>query len=274
MTFGMLATCAVAAIAALSVIMAGAFLVQRRTGNSGWVDTIWTFGLGAVGMAAALMPLPAAPGANTRQMILASLIAAWALRLGLHIAFRSAVIKDDPRYARLSEEWGAEAPRKMFVFLQQQALGTLPLVLSIVLAAQNPGPLLRWQDWAGFAVLATGIVGEALADRQLRLFKLNPGNKHRIIGTGLWGWSRHPNYFFQWFGWLAYPLIAIDLTGDYPFGWLALAGPAVMYWVLRYATGVPYLEQHMLRTRGDIFRAYQARTNLFFPGPPKPAREP
>jgi steroid 5-alpha reductase family enzyme len=106
-----------------------------------------------------------------------------------------------------------------------------------------------------------------IADSQLRDFRNDPANKGRIIETGLWRYSRHPNYFFQWFGWLAYPVIAIDLSGAYSYGLLALIGPAVMYWVLRYATGVPHLERHMERTRGDAFRAHQARVNIFFPGP-------
>jgi steroid 5-alpha reductase family enzyme len=253
--------------AALSVIMAGAWMIQQRTGNSGWVDTTWTFGLGAVGIASALVPLPDAMNPNARQMILAALVAAWALRLGLHIAIRSAAISDDPRYAKLAQEWGTHAPRRMFVFLQQQAMGSVPLALAIFLAAQVPAPHLRAQDFAGFAILAVGIVGEMIADSQLRDFRNDAANTGRIIDTGLWRYSRHPNYFFQWFGWLAYPVIAIDPSGTYPLGWLALVGPAVMYWVLRYATGVPHLERHMERTRGDAFRAHQARVNIFFPGP-------
>lgn len=255
--------------AALCVIMAGAWLLQRRTGNSGWVDTTWTFGLGAVGIAAALVPLPAAAAPNARQVILAMLVLAWALRLGLHIAIRSAAIGDDPRYARLAQDWGRDAPRRMFVFLQQQALGSVPLALAIFVAAQVPLAPLRMQDFVGFGILLIGLAGEMVADSQLRDFRNDPANRNRIIDTGLWRFSRHPNYFFQWFGWLAYPVIATDLSGQYPFGWLALLGPAVMYWVLRYATGVPHLERHLERTRGDTFRAHQARVNLFFPGPRK-----
>jgi steroid 5-alpha reductase family enzyme len=252
--------------AALSVIMAGAWLIWRRTGNAGWIDTTWTFGLGAVGIAAALCPLPQSAAPNARQAILAALFAAWAVRLGVHIAGRTAAITDDPRYARLAQDWAAAAPRRMFVFLQQQALGSVPLALAIFIAAQVPVPQLRLQDFVGFAILALGIVGETIADSQLRDFKSDPANGGRILDTGLWRYSRHPNYFFQWLGWLAWPAIAIDLSGTYPYGWLAAIGPAVMYWVLRHATGVPHLERHMERTRGDAFRAHQARVNVFFPG--------
>ena len=117
--------------------------------------------------------------------------------------------------------------------------------------------------------MAIAVCGEGLADWQLNRFKSNPANKGGINDIGLWSWSRHPNYFFEAFGWLAYPLIAIDLTGHYPWGFLALAGPACMYWLLVYVSGIPPLEEHMLRSRGEAFRAYQRRTNAFFPGPPR-----
>ena len=123
--------------AALCTLMAAAWIIQQRTGNSGWVDTIWTFSTGFVGVVAALWPF----GANTlpaRQFMVAALVMAWALRLGLHIAVRSAGIHDDPRYAEYAKQWGSAAPRKMFVFLQQQAFGSLPLVFAIFLAAQVP----------------------------------------------------------------------------------------------------------------------------------------
>ena len=100
----------------------------------------------------------------------------------------------------------------------------------------------------------------------------DPGNRNRICDVGLWGWSRHPNYFFEWFGWLAYPLLAIDSGGGYPWGWAALAGPACMYWLLVHVSGIPPLEAHMLEYRRDEFRAYQARTNAFFPAPPRASK--
>ena len=153
----------------------------------------------------------------------------------------------------------------MFVFLQQQALGSVPLALAVYLAAKNPAPAMRLQDYLGFAIVLVAIVGEWIADAQLRRFQSNPANRGKIIDHGLWAYSRHPNYFFQWFGWLAWPVIAI--SADYPVGWLALVGPAMMYFVLRYATGVPHLEAHMQRTRGAAFDEYRRRTNLFFPGP-------
>ena len=252
--------------AALCSLMGCAWFVQQRTGNSGWVDTIWTFSVGLVGMGAALWPF-AQTSLPVRQVMVAALVAAWALRLGLHIAARTAGGQDDPRYADYARQWGEAARRKMFVFLQQQALGSLPLVLAIFLAAQAPVATLRVQDFLGAIILAVGIVGEAIADAQLERFRDNPVNKEKVCDIGLWRWSRHPNYFFQWLGWLAYPVIAI--APGYPLGFAALLAPLFMFYILNYATGVPPLEAQMERSRGQAWRAYAARTSRFFPLPPK-----
>jgi steroid 5-alpha reductase family enzyme len=256
----------VAIAASLAVLMAGAWMVQQRTGNSGWVDTIWTFSLGLVGVGSALWPLAGAPP-NARQWLVAALVAIWSLRLGVHIAIRTAAITDDPRYAAFAKEWGADSPRKMFVFLQNQGLGSIPLVFAIFVAARFPSDVLRLQDYLGVSILLIGILGEALADAQLKDFRENPANKGRVCDAGLWRWSRHPNYFFEWFGWLAYPVIA--LSPGYVWGWATLLAPVFMYWILVYVTGIPPLEAQMLRSRGDRYRDYQARTSAFFPLPPQ-----
>src|SRR5262245_2903814 len=97
---------------ALSILLAIAWLVQQRTGNSGWVDTIWTFAVGGVGAVSALWPV-ANDALPARQWLIAALSLAWALRLGTHIAVRTAGIADDPRYAAFAHEWGLDAPRRM-----------------------------------------------------------------------------------------------------------------------------------------------------------------
>ena len=258
---------ALAAIAvALSVLMAGAWLVQQRTGNSGWVDTIWTFSLGLVGAGSALW-LVAGEAPNARQWLVAALVTIWSLRLGIHIARRTAGITDDPRYAAFAKEWGVNSPRRMFIFLQNQGFGSIPLVFSIFVAARFPQDGLRPQDYFGALILLGGIAGEALADAQLKRFREDPANKGRVCDVGLWGWSRHPNYFFEWFGWLAYPVIA--LSAGYAWGWATLLAPVFMYWILVYVTGIPPLEAQMLRSRGDRYRDYQSRTSQFFPLPPQ-----
>jgi steroid 5-alpha reductase family enzyme len=258
---------ALAAIAlSLSILMAFAWVVQQRSGNSGWVDTIWTFSVGLVGVGSALWPVAgAAP--NARQWLVATLVAVWSLRLGVHIAIRTAAITDDPRYAAFAKEWGADSPRKMFVFLQNQGLGSIPLVFAIFIAARVPSGALRLQDYLGVLILLIGILGEAMADAQLKRFRKIPANKGLVCDAGLWRWSRHPNYFFEWFGWLAYPVIA--LSPDYAWGWATLLAPVFMYWILVYVTGIPPLEQQMLRSRGARYRDYQSRTSAFFPLPPQ-----
>jgi len=260
----------VAMAIALSALMAFAWAVQQRTGNSGWVDTIWTFSVGLVGAGSALWPLADA-SPNARQWLVAALVAIWSLRLGSHIALRTKETTDDPRYAAIAGEWGSDAARKMFIFLQNQALGSIPLVLSIFVAARFPSDALRVQDYLGVLILVTGIGGEALADAQLQRFRTDPANKGGVCDVGLWGWSRHPNYFFEWFGWLAYPMIAISPADPmvYPWGGVTLLAPIFMYWILVHLTGIPPLEAQMLRSRGDRFRDYQARTSMFFPLPPR-----
>ena len=262
---------ALAAIAvSLSLLMAGAWIVQQRTGNSGWVDTIWTFSLGLVGAGSALWPIGGA-SPNQRQWLVAALVAVWSLRLGLHIAVRTAGISDDPRYAAFASAWGVDSPRRMFLFLQNQAFGSIPLVFAIFVAARYPQSGLRLQDYLGVLILLVGIAGEALADAQLTAFRARPANKGRVCDAGLWRWSRHPNYFFEWFGWQAYPVIAlaVDHPLFYPWGFATLLAPLFMYWILVHVTGIPPLEQQMLRSRGERYRDYQSRTSKFFPLPPQ-----
>jgi len=269
MTLPLLLATAVLIAAALSLIMAGAWLVQQRTGNSGWVDTIWTFGLGACGIALALAPISRLAAPAPRQVVVAMLAALWSLRLGMHIALRTRRIIDDPRYAQLIRQWGDDAAVQMFWLLQKQAVVTLPLALTIMLAAQNSLPRLRLADALGAAILILSVAGESLADLQLRHFRSNEANAGKVCDRGLWRWSRHPNYFFEWLGWLAYPLIAIDPTGSYPYGLIAAIGPICMYWLLVHVSGIPPLEAHLLKSCGG-YQAYQSRTNAFFPGWPGP----
>jgi steroid 5-alpha reductase family enzyme len=245
----------------MSLVMAGAWRVQRTSGNSGWVDTIWSFGTGATALVGALVGL--GEPWHWRQILVAILVACWSLRLGLHIATRTRAITDDPRYRRLIVQWGARAPQEMFWFLQKQAMASVPLVTAISLAARNPDPSLRAMDMAAIVLLITALLGEALADRQLRTF--NRTHPAAVCDVGLWRYSRHPNYFFEWAVWLAYPLFAIDLAGYNPYGWLALLAPILMYWLLVHVSGIPLLEEHMLQTRGEAFRNYQRMTPAFFP---------
>ena len=254
---------------ALSLLMGLAWIVQQRTGNSGWVDTIWTYAVGLVGTVAALWPLTET--LPVRQVLVGGMVLLWSARLGTHIARRAASGIDDPRYASYAQEWGVDAPRRMFTFLQSQALASVPLPFAVFLAAHAPRPALGLQDYAGAAIMLAAVAGEAIADEQLRRFKRHKPNAGQVCDVGLWRWSRHPNYFFEWLGWLAYPVIA--LSHGYAWGWATLIAPAIMYWILVHVTGIPPLEAQMLRSRGRRYRDYQARTSAFFPRPPKPAPE-
>lgn len=247
----------------MSAVMALAWVVQHKTGNTGWIDTVWTFGLGLLGASAAL----SIAGFDTsgRGWLIAGLMVLWALRLGLHIAHRSSSIGTDPRYEALRAEWGAHAPKRMFVLLQKQALVSIPLAVTIYLAVHNPTELWRVLDIAAVALFLAAAGGEALADHQLRVFRNSNPPRQAVCDQGLWAWSRHPNYFFQWLMWVAIAMLAI---GPWLWGWMALAGPVVMYWLLTRISGVPPLEEHMLQTRGAAFEAYQKRTSPFFPIPP------
>lgn len=252
----------------LSAVMAGAWAIARRPGQSGWTDAIWSFAIGIAGVIAALAPLDGPP--DTRQWLVAALVAGWALRLGLHITIRTTKHADDPRYAELRREWGDDFSRQLFIFLQIQAAAALLLVGAIMLAARNPAPAIAWSDLVGALILVIAVIGEGVADQQLTRFRANPANRGQICDTGLWGLSRHPNYFFEWLSWTAYAVIAIGPDGAFGWGWLAISGPAFMYALLVYASGLPPLEAHMLRSRGDAFRDYQARVRAFWPLPKTP----
>ena len=167
----------------------------------------------------------------------------------------------------LASEWGENFSFRLFLFLQIQALAGTILVLAVRLAATNPAAFPSYSDMAGLALLAVAITGEAVADAQLDRFRMQSPGPSSVCETGLWRWSRHPNYFFEWLCWCAWPLIAIDLSGAHRWGWLSLAAPALMYALLVHVSGIPPLERHMIATRGDDYRRLQERVNAFFPGP-------
>jgi steroid 5-alpha reductase family enzyme len=258
---------ALAVALALCSGMAAAWWMQQRTGRSGSADSFWTFGVGGGAIIAALLPLSGQVSA--RQFLVAALAAIWSFRLGGHIVGRNRATGDDPRYRRMIEEWGADARRGMFWFLQSQAAVGVVFVLVIAVASHNPAPRLRWEDFAGALIALAAVSGETFADSELLRFRADPKNRGAVCDVGLWRWSRHPNYFFEWLTWFAYPVIAIDLSGRNPLGWFALAAPILMYWLLVHVSGIPPLEQHMERTRGAAFYGYQRRTSPFFPWPPR-----
>lgn len=256
----------VLAVMAVVMVVAWAFCLARR--NGGWTDVFWTWGSGLTLAAAALWPFEAV---QPRQWLVAALVAAWTLRLGLYLTPRVAAGAEDARYAAFREHFGPRYPIGMLWVTMPQALATALLAVSVVLAANQGGPALGPRDILAAAVIALALAGEAAADAQMRRFRADPDNRGRVLNRGLWAWSRHPNYFFQWLGWCAYPVLALE--PGRPLTWLSLTAPLVMYGLLRYVSGVPPLEAAMLRSRGEAFREYQQRVSVFVPLPPrKPAR--
>lgn len=247
--------------------MAGVWAIALRPGRSGWIDATWSLAVGVAGVAMAL-----GGGVAPRPVLVAAMVALWSLRLASHIARRTARGGDDPRYAALRAEWAAHFARRLFWFLQIQAAAGWLLALCVMAAARAPAPARRWADlgWtdsAGVLLLIVAVAGEALADAQLRLFRADPANAGRVCEAGLWGLSRHPNYFFEWLGWVAYAVIAMGPAGGAMPGWIAWIGPVFMYWLLVHVSGIPPLEAHMLRSRGEAYRAVQRRVRAFWPIP-------
>jgi steroid 5-alpha reductase family enzyme len=246
--------------AAAALLMLALWAVQRSTKNAGIVDVAWALSTGALGAGFAL----AADGDRPRRLIVAALALAWGLRLGLHLWARVAREAEDGRYRRLRETWGGAADRNLLLFFQVQALWALLFALPMLAAARSPGALTL-VDAAGIALWAIGLAGEAVADRQLAAFRANPANRGRVCQVGLWRYSRHPNYFFEWLHWWGY----VALAAGSPLWWLPLAGVVAMGYFITRVTGIPPTEAQAIRTRGDAYRAYQQSTSAFVPWPPR-----
>ena len=250
-------------LAALCTLFALLYLVARRLDNYGLVDIAWSYAFGAL---AAFYSL-CGPGWPVRRALIASLALVWSLRLGTHLAIR--VIGhhpiEDGRYIQLRKDWAANFVSKMFWFFQMQAASVVLLAAAFVLAALNPAPMLHPLEYIGAALWLLAISGEALADAQLAAFKKNSANKGQVCTVGLWHYSRHPNYFFEWLIWVSFFVFALGS----PWGWIAIVGPASILYLLLRVTGIPMTEEQSLRSRGDAYRRYQQTTSAFVPWFPK-----
>jgi len=251
---------AIVAWAAMAAAMALLWGVQRRTGNAGIVDVAWTAGVGIIAVAMAAV----ADGPPARRLLLATLAGAWSLRLAVHLGRRVIGHPEDPRYGALRRDWGARAQRNLFGFYQAQAFAAALFALPFAaVLSKDSGPGV-W-DAVGAAIGVVAIAGEAVADWQLARFKMDPANRGRICDTGLWAWSRHPNYFFEWLYWWAF----VALAAGAPYAAWSLVGPAAMLYFLVRVTGIPTTERRMLETRGESFREYRRRVSAFVPWPPR-----
>ena len=137
------------------------------------------------------------------------------------------------------------------------------LATPFLLASRNPDPRLNLFEVGGVMIWVVAIAGETIADNQLRAFKADPANRGRVCQAGLWGWSRHPNYFFEWLIWCAFAFFALGS----PLGWISIGCPALMLYFLLRVSGIPATEAHALKSRGPEYAEYQRTTSAFVPLP-------
>lgn len=242
-----------------AAMMSLGWLWQRAHTNAGIVDTLWAGGLGG----GAVLIAVCGDGAFWPRLMLALLGGAWGARLALHLWLRVRGEAEDGRYRALRAHWrGSQI--KFFLFFQFQAFLIVLFALPFLAVARNREPSPAWIALA-LVVWLMGMGGEALADRQLVRFRAEVSNRGRSCRAGLWRYSRHPNYFFEWLHWFSYVCLAVGS----PIAWLAWSGPLVMYVFLRWISGIPYTEAQALRSRGDDYRAYQQSTPMLFPWFPR-----
>jgi steroid 5-alpha reductase family enzyme len=247
-------------LAVMVITMAALWLLQRRTANAGWVDVGWSAGVGIVGA------LVAALGAGwpARRLLVGAMIALWSLRLATYILRRVLSEPEDGRYTRLRAEWGAAAQRRLFFFYQAQAVLAALFALPVWVAAADARPGWGARELAAVGIWLVAVLGETLADRQLARFRADPATRGRTCTAGLWRYSRHPNYFFEWLHWWTYVVLALGA----PLAWLTLVGPALMLFFLLKVTGVPATEARALVSRPD-YAEYQRTTSAFIPWFPR-----
>jgi steroid 5-alpha reductase family enzyme len=251
------------ALAVACAVFALVFLLARRLDNFGVVDIAWALGFAPVAIFYGCL----AGGAPPRRLVITGMAVVWSGRLGGYLWRRvmSHHPVEDGRYRQLRCDWGANLNARMFQFFQFQALLLVLLSVPFLLAARNPAPGLHPLEFAGAVLWVVALAGETLADAQLAAFKRTAANAGRVCDAGLWRWSRHPNYFFEWLVWVAFAVFALAS----PWGWIALFCPALMLFFLLKVTGIAYTEAQLLRSKGAAYRAYQQRTSAFVPWPPR-----
>jgi len=246
--------------ALISAAMLALWAIQLRTRNAGTVDIAWSAGIGTLAILFAAL----GDGTPARRILVAAITATWAFRLAYYLLRRVGGEAEDGRYQALRTSYGERANVFFFWFFQFQAVLVLLFALPPLVAMRHTANELRIWDFVGIAIALTAIVGESIADRQLAAFRRDPVNRGKTCRVGLWRYSRHPNYFFEFVHWFAYCAIAV---GDV-WGWLTLLGPALMIFFLFKLTGIPPTEARAARSRPD-YAEYQRTTSMFIPWFPK-----
>jgi steroid 5-alpha reductase family enzyme len=239
--------------------MFAAWLWATHIHNASVVDGFWSFNFAVI----ALVIWFLADGNETRKTIVCALAILWSLRLGIHLALRIGAHLDEEegRYKQLRREWSDNVNLKFFIFFQAQALSNVMLAIPFFIIAVNKDPQVSFVEYAGAALWLVCIIGEAVADAQLKAFKKQPANKGKVCNVGLWHYSRHPNYFFQLMIWVSVLVFALGS----PYGWLAVICPLSIGYLIFKVTGIPMTEEQSLRSRGEAYRQYQRTTSVFIP---------
>lgn len=259
-------------LAAAAVVMGVAAAVARRQGRVAVVDVAWGLGFVVAALACGAVALARDVGDGLRTGFLVAIVVVWGLRLAAHIHHRSSSHRDeDPRYEKLlggplRQVGMGVAVRKVFA-VQGAALAFVALPVTVgVVRDVAWWPLVV----AGGVLWLVGLAFEAVGDAQLAAYRARPKDQRpQVLATGLWGWTRHPNYFGDacvWWG--------IWLAGGLASGWVAglatVLAPVVMTYFLAFATGARLLEQTMMQRPG--YPEYAARTPMLVPRPPRPPR--
>ena len=245
--------------AASALLLAALYLWQRRTRDATAVDAGW----GASLVLCAILYAALAPGSLVQRLAIALPVGLENLRIASLVRNRLGK-GEDSRYRELRRRWREKGREQLTFAIFYQAQAFLAAILSVpaLLATFNRSETFAAVQWIGLALWIVAATLEWTADRQLARFKAS--GEEGVMDRGLWRYSRHPNYFFQTLTWVAYALIAVAA----PWGSLAFLAPALILYLVLFVTGVPPAEESSLRSRGEAYRRYQARTSVFVPWPP------
>ncbi|MCX4137333.1 MULTISPECIES: DUF1295 domain-containing protein [Paraburkholderia] len=251
---------AVIALIGLIAIFSAVWAWQLKIGNAGMVDPVWAYSLGLVAVLYAVL----GNGDPVSRALTALGGLVWGVRLGTHLWKRNFGKPEDARYRRFREEWGDKAASKMFWFFQVQVVISMLLSIAFLVPSyRSSAPAIGWIVLAVVVWIAS-VVGEGIADRQLKHFTQDPANHTTVCRVGLWRYSRHPNYFFECVHWLAYIALSIGT----PWGWFTLLPPVLMAFLLLKLSGIPLLEESMAKRRAG-YADYMRTTSALIPWPPR-----